>query len=577
MNVASVPNLMSIAAQVTCVAVAGGAAMALLRITSPHLSYLLWRILLAVCLAIPWLQTPRPPRTASDERFFGNVATAVGFQSGPDVSPRIDVDWAAIIAVVIGAGVAIRLAWLAVGLLRLRRLRVSGEAMPAAESADLQNRLGTRAEVRYALAVQQPATFGLFQPVVVLPARLRESPAAIRDAVLAHELVHVKRRDWAWLLCEEILRTAFWCHPAMWWLVSRVQLAREEVVDAVAVATTGRRREYVKALLAFSDDAPLAPAPAFARRRHLFHRIVLLSTEEVMSARRIVVSALALCLVIAAGVWSAVAAFPTQAGSGLFQTAPGPVEQRAKSVTPENPIPAVVHAEPALFPRVADAERASATVTLRTVVDESGSVTEVRLAGFSFRLDGFTATMAPGPESAGRFDEFVAKSTLRASGTQNARASVPRPLLEAFIESAAAAVQQSRYDAPRDGPVVFHTVVQFTAGAALATSRTLPILEGAHADGAIRVGGAIKPPVKIKDVRPVYPQEARDARVQGVVIIEARIEPDGRVGHAVVLRSIPMLDQAALDAVNQWEFMPTLLNGAPVPILMTVTIQFKTP
>jgi protein TonB len=61
----------------------------------------------------------------------------------------------------------------------------------------------------------------------------------------------------------------------------------------------------------------------------------------------------------------------------------------------------------------------------------------------------------------------------------------------------------------------------------------------------------------------------------GVVILEARIEPDGRVLNARVLRSIPLLDEAALEAVRQWEFTPTLLNGSPVPVLMTLTIQFS--
>lgn len=90
----------------------------------------------------------------------------------------------------------------------------------------------------------------------------------------------------------------------------------------------------------------------------------------------------------------------------------------------------------------------------------------------------------------------------------------------------------------------------------------------------VRVGGNIKAPTKVTDVRPVYPADAQDARVQGVVIIEALIGEDGRVGHACVLRSIPLLDAAALDAVQQWEFTPTLLNGAPVPVVMTVTVNF---
>ena len=89
-----------------------------------------------------------------------------------------------------------------------------------------------------------------------------------------------------------------------------------------------------------------------------------------------------------------------------------------------------------------------------------------------------------------------------------------------------------------------------------------------------RVGGNIKQPTKTKDVRPVYPPIAQSARVQGIVIIEATIGPNGKVQEAKVLRSIPLLDQAALDAVKQWEFTPTLLNGVPVPVIMTVTVQF---
>ena len=92
---------------------------------------------------------------------------------------------------------------------------------------------------------------------------------------------------------------------------------------------------------------------------------------------------------------------------------------------------------------------------------------------------------------------------------------------------------------------------------------------------AVRVGGKIKAPVKIKDVKPVYPAMAQSARVAGAVIIEATIGPDGKVIDAKVLRSIPLLDQAALDAVRQWEYTPTLLNGVPVPVVMTVTINFK--
>jgi TonB family protein len=93
--------------------------------------------------------------------------------------------------------------------------------------------------------------------------------------------------------------------------------------------------------------------------------------------------------------------------------------------------------------------------------------------------------------------------------------------------------------------------------------------------GAVRVGGSIRAPAKTKDLKPVYPPDAHQARVQGVVVMEVVIGADGRVSNARVLRSIPMLDQAALDAVQQWEFEPTLLNGQPVPVIMTVTVGFS--
>jgi TonB family protein len=90
----------------------------------------------------------------------------------------------------------------------------------------------------------------------------------------------------------------------------------------------------------------------------------------------------------------------------------------------------------------------------------------------------------------------------------------------------------------------------------------------------VRVGGNVKTPTKVRDAKPVYPPEAQSAGVQGIIILEATVAGDGRVADARVLRSIPLLDQAALDAVRSWEFTPTYLNGVPVPVIMTVTVNF---
>jgi periplasmic protein TonB len=90
----------------------------------------------------------------------------------------------------------------------------------------------------------------------------------------------------------------------------------------------------------------------------------------------------------------------------------------------------------------------------------------------------------------------------------------------------------------------------------------------------VRVGGLIRPPQRIRDVAAQYPEIARSARVSGVVILEAVIAEDGAVRDVKILRSIPLLDKAAVDAVRQWRFTPTLLNDQPIPIVMTVTVAF---
>ena len=91
----------------------------------------------------------------------------------------------------------------------------------------------------------------------------------------------------------------------------------------------------------------------------------------------------------------------------------------------------------------------------------------------------------------------------------------------------------------------------------------------------VRLGGAITRPERIRDVPPVYPALARASSIQGTVIIEAVIGVDGTVQDARALRPIPFLTEAALDAVRQWLFTPTMLNGEPVPVVMTVTVTFR--
>jgi protein TonB len=91
----------------------------------------------------------------------------------------------------------------------------------------------------------------------------------------------------------------------------------------------------------------------------------------------------------------------------------------------------------------------------------------------------------------------------------------------------------------------------------------------------VRIGGDIKPPTRIKYVMPKYPEDAKANRIQGVVFLEVVLATDGTVLSADVVRSVPELDEAALAAVREWEYTPTLLNGEPVELIMTVTISFS--
>ena len=116
------------------------------------------------------------------------------------------------------------------------------------------------------------------------------------------------------------------------------------------------------------------------------------------------------------------------------------------------------------------------------------------------------------------------------------------------------------------------------AAAAAAAAAKTTAETGARAKAAtraVRVGGAIRNPTKTKNVLPVYPAVAKTARVGGTVIVEATIGPDGKVADARVVKSVPLLDQAALDAVRQWEYAPTRVRGVAVPVIITVAINFQ--
>jgi TonB family protein len=104
---------------------------------------------------------------------------------------------------------------------------------------------------------------------------------------------------------------------------------------------------------------------------------------------------------------------------------------------------------------------------------------------------------------------------------------------------------------------------------------TLPRDVSCAAGAPVRLGGAIAAPSKVKHVDAIYPSIAQSAKVEGIVIVEALIDCNGSVADVKILRGQPLLNEAALEAVRQWQYTPVLLNGVPVKVLLTATVAFR--
>ena len=151
-------------------------------------------------------------------------------------------------------------------------------------------------------------------------------------------------------------------------------------------------------------------------------------------------------------------------------------------------------------------------------------------------------------------------------------ATAAMPAVESAVAAAVSAIREWRFEAPSSTPASVLVRVRFAAETRQAAIAGVTPMKGYVGKRVLRVA---QPPKKLVNVQPIYPQEAQDAKVTGVVVIDMILDADGTVHEAWVTQSVPMLDQAALDAVKQWKFEPTLLNGAPVPVRITVSVNFS--
>ena len=381
-------NLLAWCVQILVLGFAGTLLPALLRLRDPGRQLRYYQALLAFCVLLPVVQPwrteivrdPLPPRVSSS-------APVVELTSGPS-APGFPLEQGVWIA--LAAGAALRALWLAAGMLRLRKYRMDSHPLYPLPHAVESARERTRTDALVCLAREQTGavTFGLRVPVVLLPPRFLHLPHEAQFAVACHEFLHVRRRDWLQHMIEEAVAIVFWFHPAVWWLVSRIRLAREQAVDAQVLQLTQARDPYVDALITMAGAKPsldLAPAPLFLRQRHLKERIFSIVKGVSMSRSRLVSSYLSMGAALAGATWMSVIWFPLR-GLPQVQTEPsrvqmvprGAVLSDAPGVTVK-PGGGLLHRQGVQYPRDAARAGIGGTVLVDAVLDQQGNVTDARV------------------------------------------------------------------------------------------------------------------------------------------------------------------------------------------------------
>jgi TonB family protein len=599
-------NLFAYILQSTAVVAVALGALRLLRIHAPGPRYAALRGTLAFAMALPLLQPRVTTETATlsplvmERNAALHRSPAAGVAPAPitaDASPLQGGLWASLAGIVLLVGIAVRLVWLGAGLWRLQRLRSAGEIAAGEEHKDLQQVIGTSAALRYVAGLEQPLTFGFRRPVVLLPASLRRMRPDIQRAVAAHELWHVRRRDWVWMIVEECIRSAFWFHPAVRVLLSRIQVAREETVDDLAILATGSRRSYLDALLAFADARPLFVVSAFARRCHLLQRMLTISKENVMSSKRLVLSCAVVMMAVAATAWSAAAAFPLTGDQNpprdprqapapqhemVFVPASVPDMEAAIQREPKNPVHYRMLATH--YVKAGDFDSAVGVLEALAQADPSNPQYHHQVGVFYwdklFRDTALTpdqkvlyiATGMAAMDRALAIDSDYVEALayknlfLRLQATLTTDIAEQRRLTAEAdsFRSRAMELNKQRRPVARPGDTVAPPPPPPPPPPVGPVDGVMPL----------QAGIAVPPPVKITDVRPAYPAAAQANGLTGVVGLEVVVDTAGRVRDVRVVRSAPLFDEAAVDAVRQWAFVPTIVDGVARPVVMMVTVSF---
>ena len=644
--------------QLGLVTLVGAAAIGVVGLGGPVARSAYWRAIVLLCLLLPlWparvvdvivhrASAAAPPVSAiATPDAFAPVPGAANspLKSAPvpgtGAAPRFN--W---ILPLLLAGALVRLTWLAVGIISLRRLvKGAGDTVDHADLVLLWREISPTAEVRWHGAIEQPVTFGFRRPVVLLPAVLREQPIDIQRAALCHELLHAARADWVATIAEQTIESCFWFHPAMWWTMAELELCREQIVDSLTVTITGTRRAYLETLLLFADRASPAPATAFGGRRQFSARIKQLSGEAAMSPRRFALSTIVLLAMMSASVWAFTTALPLRTETRYTAIPEVNVPRALESAAPVAARFSDVATAQAMLPQAA--QPASHTPTTDDRMRQALEVLQSYQLQASARQQtsrpGVVAIPPPPPPppppapsatASANADLLVRAlplypaaalhngvgatvaltATITTAGdvadiaAEHWNLTINREIQDAgyfaagpqkeFIDESIAVLQNWKLK-PQAQASALHVTFTFTPNASIVTARVeLQSPNGAPVRTAA-FGGGLAPPLSsrgslssvvpasaatgirlprvVAHAMPVYPEDALAAGVSGVVMIQITIDAEGTVSDAQIVRSVPLLDQAALDAVRQWRYETPIVNGQPGSVTTTVTVNFS--
>jgi TonB family protein len=367
----SAPALLAYSGQVFILIATALLAIKTLKIRNPRLRLLLLQFVWGACLLLPWLQKAigAPDKRSQITVMIGRFH-AVGSRSVLDIHlPE------RLLVLLLLGGALLSLCHFVRGLGRLRNLRQRATLVAPPMRSGFR-----RVSVYASSEIAGPATYGLFHPVILLPGHLQNN-----DAVLRHELLHVARCDWICHFAEQLTRRVLWFHPAVWRLVAEIDLAREQAVDAEAVAAglAGDVRKYVDALIdvaAWQAERNSVLAPAFGRRSSLRRRIEMLIQRPEESRRKLVFSTAVFTTCLALAGWQSARAFP-------FSSTDHQKEENAKQENaPREPIrvpgetedKAAIKKVVPVYPKEAKAAGIEGSVKLDVTISKEGHVESVK-------------------------------------------------------------------------------------------------------------------------------------------------------------------------------------------------------